>query len=190
MDCPNCHAANPPDARYCGSCGTTLQRQQPTTGCPSCSQQDVADRLFCPRCEQFLNGPRGIRAAGLGRRFGAWLLEFVLFIVTLAIGYVIWWVIAMGRGQTPGKQVVGIRVMRADGTPSKWGWTFIREFVIKGIVVGLLGQALGPIPAIIDYLWAFWDKDRQTLHDKVMKTVVVDDRVQRYAAEVATAPAF
>ena len=88
----------------------------------------------------------------MGRRFGAWLLEFVLFIVTLGIGYIIWWVIALGRGQTPGKQVVGIRVMRADGTPSKWGWTFIREFVIKGIVVGLLGQALGPIPAIIDYL--------------------------------------
>jgi len=30
--------------------------------------------------------------------------------------------------------------------------------------------------AVYGSLWAFWDKDRQTLHDKIMKTVVVDDR--------------
>ena len=82
----------------------------------------------------------------------------------------------MSRGQTPGKRLLGIRVMRADGTRSDWGWTFIREFLIKAIAFGILDSVVG-IATIIDLIWAFWDKDRQTLHDKIMKTVVVDDRV-------------
>ena len=82
----------------------------------------------------------------------------------------------MHHGQTPGKQLVGIRVMRVDGTPSDWGWTFLREFVVEALLIGGLGGFLLGFPGIIDLLWAFWDKDRQTLHDKIMKTVVVDDR--------------
>ncbi len=110
-------------------------------------------------------------AAELGRRVAAYVLDIVLLFLTLIIGYIIWWLIVLGRGQTPGKQVVGIRVIRADGTPSDWGWMFVRELIMKGIVANVAGQ----IPLLIDLLWAFWDKDRQTLHDKVMKTVVVDD---------------
>ena len=89
------------------------------------------------------------------------------------------------NGQTPGKQLVGIRIMRDDGTPSDWGWTFLREFVVEGPLIGGLGGFLGGIPGVIDNLWAFWDKDRQTLHDKIMKTVVVDDRSQDQPPSVA-----
>ena len=28
---------------------------------------------------------------------------------------------------------------------------------------------------LIDGLWAAWDKDKQTLHDKIMGTLVVED---------------
>ena len=96
----------------------------------------------------------------------------------MIIGYIIWWLFTLSRGQTPGKQLLGIRVMRADGTPSHWGWTFLREFVIKGIAFGILDSVVA-VASIVDLLWAFWDKDRQTLHDKIMKTVVVDDRAFR-----------
>ena len=112
---------------------------------------------------------------------GAYLLDIALFFLTLIIGYIIWWLFALSRGQTPGKQLLGIRVMRTDGRPSDWGWTFIREFLIKIVAVGILDAALG-IVTIIDLLWAFWDKDRQTLHDKVVKTIVVDDREFRRGA--------
>ena len=69
---------------------------------------------------------------------------------------------------------MGIRVMR--GRASDWGWTFIREFILKFVVIGLLGEVTLGIASVVDNLWAFWDKDRQALHDKVMKTVVVQDR--------------
>ncbi len=61
-----------------------------------------------------------------------------------------------------------------------WGWTFIREFLVKFAAFGVAGDTVAfGIPSILDLLWAFWDKDRQTLHDKIMKTVVVNDRVLR-----------
>lgn len=179
MECSNCGQANPPDARFCSTCGATLIGQEGPAGCLNCSRGDVGDGQFCRWCDQFLVGPRGVKAAGIGQRVGAYLLDFLLFFVTLIIGYLIWWLVTLRRGQTPGKQLIGIRVIRADGTPSGWGWTFIREFIIKGVVVGVLGDVLGGLPWILDLLWAFWDKDHQTLHDKIMKTIVVDDRALR-----------
>ncbi len=117
-----------------------------------------------------------MKLAGLGQRVGAYVLDFVLFFLTLIVGYLIWeFVFTLGRGQTPGKQLVGIRVLRTDGRPSGWGWTFLREWVVEFGVFSVLLSYLF-FPAILDLLWAFWDKDRQTLHDKIVKTYVVDDR--------------
>ena len=179
--CPQCGNQLSPDSRFCGTCGATQAGGGAKEGCPNCSRDDVGDGQFCRTCGQLLIGSRGIRAAGLGRRVGAYLLDIALFFLTLIIGYIIWWLFALSRGQTPGKQLLGIRVMRTDGRPSDWGWTFIREFLIKIVAVGILDAALG-IVTIIDLLWAFWDKDRQTLHDKVVKTIVVDDREFRRGA--------
>ena len=175
--CAACQYHNPPNAQFCSNCGALLH-------CPncsrSCSRRDVGEGRFCRWCQQFLVAPQGVGAAGIGRRVAAYILDIVLFFVTLIIGYIIWWLFTLSRGQTPGKRLVGIRVMRTDGNTSEWGWTFIREFIVKIALFGAAGNtvALG-IPPIVDLLWAFWDKDRQTLHDKIMKTVVVDDRVLR-----------
>ena len=66
--------------------------------------------------------------------------------------------------------------MRVDGTASDWSWTFIREFVVKfGLFEVAANTVTFGIASLVDVLWAFWDRDRQTLHDKIMKTVVVDD---------------
>ena len=178
--CPQCGNQLQQGVMFCGSCGVQLATGGATGGCPNCLRGDVGDGQFCRSCDQFLIGDKGVKAAGLGRRVGAYVLDIILFIITLVIGYIVWWLFTLSRGQTPGKQLLGIRVMRADGTPSDWGWTFIREFIVKGIAVGLANSVVG-VASIIDLLWAFWDKDRQTIHDKLMKTVVVDDRELRSA---------
>ena len=64
---------------------------------------------------------------------------------------------------------------------------------MKGVVIGALGNAvfgLGTIIWIVDLLWAFWNRDRQTLHDKIMKTVVVDERAYRQAMREGTQPSL
>ena len=88
--------------------------------------------------------------------------------------YATWFLAALGRGQTPGKQIVGVRVIRANGEPSTWGRTFLREFVVEWIVVGVLSAMTGGIFYVVNYVWPLWDKDRQALHDKMVETLVVD----------------
>ena len=96
--------------------------------------------------------------------------------LVLMLGYVVWWLIALRRGQTPGKQLVGIRVIKANGEPSGWGYTFVREFIIKGLLGGLLSSITGGVYWVVDHLWPLWDGNSQALHDKMMSTLVVQSR--------------
>lgn len=178
--CSNCRTVNADDAQFCTGCGTVLS-------CPNCGRRDVGDGEFCQHCSHFLTGPGGIALAGLGQRVAATLLDIVLFFLTLIVGYVIWELgFTLRNGQTPGKQLVGIRVIRADGTPSDWGWTFLREWVVKWLLFSILLSEL-IVAWLVDYLWAFWDKDRQTLHDKIMKTYVVEARAPPPSASIVQA---
>jgi len=63
-------------------------------------------------------------------RLGAVVLDIVFFL-TFSIGYMIWALIVWGQGQTPGKQVLQIRVYSADtGRPATWGHMAVRQFLI------------------------------------------------------------
>jgi hypothetical protein len=88
-------------------------------------------------------------------------------IFTLGIGWLIWWFIVAPRGQNPGKAVVGIRVIRTNGDAVRTGGMFVR---------GLAGMLCGILPFYLDDLWILWDRDAQTLHDKLVNTVVVRAR--------------
>jgi hypothetical protein len=71
--------------------------------------------------------------------------------------------LAMMRGQTPGKRLMGLRVIRLDGKPLGW-WISFERFggYAASFSVGLLG-----------FLQILWDRNRQGLHDKACETVVV-----------------
>ena len=101
------------------------------------------------------------------RRLFANLLDALLFLLTLIIGYIIWWLIVLGRGQTPGKQLLGIRAYKRDGGPAGWGTTFIRE-VVKAVahsfVIGFFADAI---------LLLMDDDEHRSLSDRVANTVVV-----------------
>ena len=90
--------------------------------------------------------------------------------------YVVWFLSALRRGQTPGKQIVGLRVIRTNGEPSPWGYTFVREFIIQWLLVGIATVLTMGIFSLINYLWPLRDKNRQALHDKMAETLVVETR--------------
>jgi uncharacterized RDD family membrane protein YckC len=77
------------------------------------------------------------------------------------------------NGQTWGKQIVGIRVVRDTGEPVSLGFGFLRELVVKAFVFGFLGGFLLSIPTILDWLWPLWDDENRCLHDMLVKTHVV-----------------
>lgn len=82
---------------------------------------------------------------------------------------------ALWRGQTPGKKLAGVRVVRLNGQPMTL-WTSFERFggYAAGLVTGLLG-----------FVQVFWDRNRQMIHDKIVETVVVRD-TGRSAAEAPT----
>ena len=77
------------------------------------------------------------------------------------------------NGQTLGKQIVGIRVVRDSGEHVDMWFAFIREFVVKGLLFGFVGSFFFSIPTLLDYLWPLWDDENRCLHDMVVSTHVL-----------------
>lgn len=64
-------------------------------------------------------------------RLGAVVLDSVFCVLTFYIGYFVWALIVWGQGQTPGKQVLKIRVYSANtGRNATWGHMAVRQFLI------------------------------------------------------------
>jgi uncharacterized RDD family membrane protein YckC len=78
------------------------------------------------------------------------------------------------RGQTVGMMAVGVRAVR-DGTHERLGYPragirALAESVLRSF------ELLSPFLILIwflDFLYPLWDKKRQTLHDKVGRSVVL-----------------
>ncbi len=87
-----------------------------------------------------------------GSAIGLWSLYF-----TIAL--------TLTGGQTVGKKMMGLRVLRLDGEPLTWWSSFERA---GGYVAGIATGTLG-------FVQVFWDSNRQCVHDKIVGTVVVVD---------------
>lgn len=148
--------------------------QQPATMyCPDCGASETPLGRFCLPCGHLKGSAPNVKTATFAERLLAFVLDIVLIPLTLVIGYLIWWLIVLSNGQTPGKQLMGIRAVTATGEPLGWGMTFVREFLVKGIVIGVLSNFVFGIIFVINYLFPLFDQDNQALHDKMVSTVVV-----------------
>jgi uncharacterized RDD family membrane protein YckC len=117
--------------------------------------------------------------ASKGRRFGAYLLEIPLTIVTLGIGYLIWMLIVWSRGQTPAKQLLKMRVVRLEKRrAAHWGWMALRNFVLAmliGIPLELIFPGLSILWLLANAIALLVNSRNQALWDMIVKTVVVHD---------------
>jgi uncharacterized RDD family membrane protein YckC len=124
----------------------------------------------CQFCGQMWGCQSGVVLSSSMRRLGAHLLDGLLCLITCVVGWLVWALIIYGRGQTPAKQLMGMRVViMTAGVRAGWGRMFVREHLAK-LLIGLF---LGWL--VIPYFWLLWDKNRQELWDKMLDTVVVDD---------------
>lgn len=107
----------------------------------------------------------GSIANDLGLGIGWAGIYFTLFLVLLG-------------GRTPGKRLLGIRVVRLTGEPIGW-WTAFARFG---------GYAAGLATGLIGFLQIYWDANRQGIHDKVVGTVVIRDGAPSVRGGKAPAP--
>jgi uncharacterized RDD family membrane protein YckC len=126
--------------------------------------------------------------AGFWRRFGGMLIDGivvgivpwililmsgdsavqVLGLALLLLGTIVYYTVLEGGpgGQTLGKKAVGIRVTDiATGGPIGYGRALART------VFRPVSWLFGFFP--LGYLWMLWDKQKQTWHDNVARSVVV-----------------
>jgi hypothetical protein len=142
--------------------------------CPHCNATGQ-DALFCRSCGRYMADESGlVEKVTYNRRFfGDWLLEGLLFVGTLIIGWYIWLFFTVKTAQTPAKRLLGVYILNRDtGEPVSAGMVWIREVLVKQLLLNAVG-ALIPFAGLVNALWVFFDKDRQALHDKVVTTVVV-----------------
>lgn len=130
---------------------------------------------------------RQVELAGRGRRLIAALIDWFCIAVLnlliflgnigdtsyfIAISLILFayhWVQLGCWGQTLGKRAMDIEVVSVSFDEIGWGtaaWRIGFQFIFSFITIGVGG--------IIDLAWILWDRDNQTLHDKVAKTWVVN----------------
>jgi uncharacterized RDD family membrane protein YckC len=73
------------------------------------------------------------------------------------------------NGQTLGKRLLGIRVVRLDGQRINWWVAFERAG----------GYAAGFATGLLGFAQVYWDANRQGIHDRIVGTVVVRDGAGR-----------
>lgn len=78
------------------------------------------------------------------------------------------------NGQTLGKQLLGIRVVRTNGVPMDFTWSALREAIVKGLGLGLASAMIPFIPYLLDALWPLWDDENRAVHDFIVDTRVVE----------------
>lgn len=90
------------------------------------------------------------------------------------VGFLIWagvtGYLVHKNGQTPGKKLLGIKVVRTDGSRASLG----RIFWLRNVVMVLLSiiPVAGMILSLVDSLLIFRES-RQCLHDQIAGTIVV-----------------
>ncbi|MQY03939.1 RDD family protein [Actinomadura macrotermitis] len=107
-----------------------------------------------------VDGESDVRYSGPG--------ALVNFLTALA-AFLYYVIMHAKRGQTVGKMLLGIRVVRAeDGGAISFGRSAARTafyYVLSFVTCGIGG--------LVDVAWILWDPRRQALHDKVARTLVV-----------------
>lgn len=94
---------------------------------------------------------------------GAISLLSVGFVITYPVGF---WVLF---GQTPGKYIMGLRIVSVDGAP----------LTVRQAIRRYIGYWISAIPLFLGYLWVLVDDRRQGWHDKFARTYVLYERETR-----------
>jgi uncharacterized RDD family membrane protein YckC len=117
---------------------------------------DVGTRFVAILIDGFILGLIGAVLFGAGREAGGGLA----LVISVIYNWFFW---TRMDGQTPGKRMMGLRVIKADGT----------QLSDVDAVIRAVGYNISGLFFAIGYLWAFFDDKRRTWHDLLAGTIVV-----------------
>lgn len=100
-------------------------------------------------------------------------VETIVYAVCIPLGF-LYAPLLMARrgkanGQSFGKQMMDIRVVRTNGEPVSFWNAFLRQVIAQQLLIAFTLY----VYAVVDYLWPLRDPRNQALHDKIASTLVV-----------------
>jgi uncharacterized RDD family membrane protein YckC len=113
----------------------------------------------------------------LAKALGSGLI-FALGLPLVLIVYTAFTYRRQGRhnGQTFGKQLLKVQVVREDGGSVDLGYALKREFLVKYLLIAALSFVTFGLFWLINYLRPIWHPRRQAWHDHFARSLVIDLR--------------
>ena len=127
------------------------------------------------------NSGSPMRYASFQHRLGALALDVLFFILSAILAFlpfIIWSLVVWSKGQTPGKQILKIRVRNAQtGSVATWGHMAVREFLVPLTVLIASGMTyfIAFVAWITIEIVFYFTKSNRTLRDLWVKTAVVNE---------------
>ena len=127
------------------------------------------------------NSGSPMRYASFQHRLGALALDILFFILSAILAFlpfIIWSLVVWSKGQTPGKQILKIRVRNAQtGSVATWGHMAVREFLVPLTVLIASGMtySIAFVAWITIEIVFYFTKSNRTLRDLWVKTAVVNE---------------
>lgn len=119
---------------------------------------DIGERFIALVIDSLIIGfVGGLVGVGGNALWGGGILGFIL-----GAGYQ-WYFLTQQNGQTPGKMIMNLRVIKVDGTPISDAEAVLRY----------VGYLINSPIFMLGWLWATWDPNNQGWHDKIARTYVV-----------------
>ena len=148
--------------------------------CPVCNEYPGVG-AFCSSCGVLASHPTsGDYAAPYLRRLAGELLDLLIFALVPVWLYWMWF--TSRDGQSPAKSLLDLYVIAESGQPITPQRMWVRELLIKRLLLGLIGYLFSLIGPIINAGWILMNPDRQCVHDRMVGTLVV---VRREAPQLA-----
>jgi uncharacterized RDD family membrane protein YckC len=111
----------------------------------------------------------GVVPCGNGVRFGALLLDSLLFVVTCGIGWLIWDIVLWQQSTSPAKKMLNLKIVDINtGAPASMVQMLLREGLGK-IVLSAITGIVGIVSAVLILVVP----SRQGVWDYISKTTVV-----------------
>ncbi|HEY40841.1 MAG TPA: hypothetical protein G4O18_03165 [Dehalococcoidia bacterium] len=174
MQCKVCGQDNPPEAGFCGNCGAVLA----TTAEPATPEAIPTPPTVTPEVQAEYIGfwvrfvAAIIDAIILGAVYAILsipvFLDLMLFpplrFSLFLLSWLYFWLFTGLKGQTPGKMVVGIKVVNVRGEKPELFLAAVRE---------ILGKFISGAVFCLGYLWIAIDEEKRGWHDSIANTHVV-----------------
>lgn len=169
MNCDSCGGPWSPGLLICPQCGHRRRMHVASAA--------VAAPQAAPGFVRPVAPIATIEPAGLGRRAGAFCIDFVVLLPAVAVsqsivplfgGLAVWWLyfalFETSRWQgTPGKRMLGLKVTDVNGIHVRFGRASGR----------FAAKLLSAAPLFVGFLFPAWTRHKQALHDLIAGTLVV-----------------